>query len=55
LYDIEADRTESNNLAAEHANVVRELAEAYDAWAARSGVVSWDQIEPHRPPPATRP
>jgi len=38
LYDIEADRTEMNDLAAKHADKVKELAAEWDAWAARANV-----------------
>jgi arylsulfatase A-like enzyme len=49
LYDIDADRTESTNLAATHPEVVREFAAEYQAWAERCGVVAWDEIEKRRP------
>jgi arylsulfatase len=49
LYDIDADRTESTDLAAKHPEVVRELSADYDAWAERCGVAPWSRIEPHRP------
>jgi arylsulfatase len=49
LYDIESDRTESHNVAADHPDVVRELSAAYDAWATRCGVVPWSQILSKRP------
>ena len=41
LYDIEADRTEMHNVAAEEPERVAELSAAYDAWAARCGVLPW--------------
>jgi arylsulfatase A-like enzyme len=37
LYDMEADRTETDNLAAKHPAKVRELAAAYDTWAREVG------------------
>ena len=49
LYDIDADRIESNDLASKHPEVVKELSAEYDRWAERCGVVPWSQIEPHRP------
>jgi arylsulfatase len=55
LFDIEADRIESNNLAERHPEIVKELSANYDRWAARCGVVPWSEIEPHRPAPATQP
>ena len=39
LYDMEADRTEMHNLAAEMPELVRELAAEWDAWAARCDVL----------------
>jgi arylsulfatase len=44
LYDMEADRTEMNNLAAAEAGRVAAMADAYDAWAARCGVVPWAEV-----------
>jgi arylsulfatase len=39
LYNMNADRTESNNLASVNREKVKELAGLYDAWATRCGVV----------------
>jgi len=39
LYDLSVDRTEMNNLAAQHPGKVRELAAAWDAWAKRADVL----------------
>ncbi len=39
LYDIEADRTEMNDLAAKQPERVKELAAKWDAWAARANVL----------------
>ena len=44
LYDLEADRTELNNLAGKHPERVRQLAALYEGWAQRCGVVPWDQF-----------
>ena len=38
LYDIEKDRTETNNLAAAHPDKAKDLAEQWNAWAKRSKV-----------------
>jgi arylsulfatase len=38
LYDIDADRTELNNLAGKHSDKVKELAARWDAWAQRTNV-----------------
>ena len=35
LYDMTADRTETNDVAAEHPAIVAEMAAAYDEWLAR--------------------
>ena len=40
LYDMEADRTEMNDLAAQHPDKVREMATLYKAWARRVGADS---------------
>jgi len=39
LYDMEADRTETNDLAAANANTAARLAEMWEVWAKRVGVV----------------
>jgi arylsulfatase len=44
LYDLDADRTELKNLADDHPDLVKELAAKHDAWAARAGVVPWDEL-----------
>jgi arylsulfatase len=41
LYDMEADRTELRDQAAEFPLVVKELSQQYDAWAARCNVEPW--------------
>jgi arylsulfatase len=38
LYDLESDRTETNDLAAAHPDIVRKLTAAWQVWARRSGV-----------------
>jgi len=42
LYDMSADRVERNDLAASHPDIVKKLAAAWDAWAKRASVDSWD-------------
>lgn len=42
LYDMEADRTELNNLAATHPEKVKELSAQWDAWAGRAKVLPLD-------------
>lgn len=44
LYNMREDRTETHDLAAQRPGKVRELAEAYQQWADRVGVVPWDQL-----------
>ena len=44
LYDIEADRTELRNLAPENPELVTDLERAYEAWAARCGVIPRDRV-----------
>jgi arylsulfatase len=44
LYDLEADRTERNNLAAKEPAKVKELAALYQTWADKVGVVPWEKL-----------
>jgi arylsulfatase A-like enzyme len=44
LYDLEADRTEMHDLAAQHPQRVREMSEQYAAWAERCGVIPREKI-----------
>jgi arylsulfatase A-like enzyme len=39
LYDIEADRTEMNNVAAKHPQIVERMAAAWHVWSKRCNVV----------------
>lgn len=41
LYDLDADRTEMNDLAPTRPEQVAELSEMYEAWARRANVVPW--------------
>jgi arylsulfatase len=47
LYDLEADRTELNDLSGDYPEIVQELAEAWQKWAERTGAVP-------KPPQKTR-
>ena len=44
LYDIEADRTETNNIVKDHPEIVREFVGLYEKWADRCEVVPWDEV-----------
>ena len=44
LYDLDADRTELHDLAAQHPERVADMARQYDAWAKRCGVLPRAQI-----------
>jgi arylsulfatase len=44
LYDMEQDRTETNDIAARHLDLVKDLSARYDAWAERCGVIPRDKI-----------
>ena len=44
LYDMEADRTELHDLAAQHPDRVAEMARQYDAWAERCGVIAREKV-----------
>ena len=46
LYDLDADRTELNNVAGQNPTVVRELIRRYEQWSTRVGVVPWEEINP---------
>jgi arylsulfatase A-like enzyme len=46
LYDMEADRTERNDLAAASPEVMRELAGMWQEWAERCDVVPWEKANP---------
>lgn len=58
LYDMEADRTEMNNVAAKNPDVVESMSRAYEAWAKRSHVEPWAKISSggpaRKPAPAVR-
>jgi arylsulfatase len=45
LYDMEEDRGELDDLAAERPEVVEELAAIYERWAEASMVVPWEELE----------
>ena len=44
LYDLAADRSETNNLAARRPEQVKELAARWQQWADRVGVVPWEKL-----------
>ena len=44
LYDMETDRTEMHDLAAQHPERVRDMNEQYQAWAKRCGVIPREKI-----------
>lgn len=48
LYDLVADRTEADDLAATEPDRVAALAALWNDWAARTGVVPWDEIRERR-------
>ncbi len=52
LYDLEADRTETHDLAAREPARVRDLAAAWDSWARRAQVIPWIWGPPHGSPKA---
>lgn len=55
LYNIDADRTESNNLAPAMPERVKEMSALYDAWAQRCNVLPFDQLPRERPIPPAAP
>ncbi len=48
LYDVLADRTEANDLALVEPERVAALAVLWNDWAARTGVIPWDEIRERR-------
>lgn len=44
LYNMETDRTETQNLADKHPDIVKELEREWNLWSEYAGVVPWDQI-----------
>jgi arylsulfatase len=46
LYDMDADRTEMNDLAGKFPERVNELSALYDAWAKRCNVLPWEKVPP---------
>jgi arylsulfatase len=44
LYNLAEDRSETNNLAANEPERVKELAAAWQSWADQVGVVPWEQL-----------
>lgn len=45
LYDMDEDRSELNDLASVHDDVVREMAQTWQEWADDVGVIPWDRIK----------
>lgn len=48
LYDMEADRTEMNDLLTEQPEIANELMTLYDDWAERCNVMPWDDLMDRR-------
>ncbi len=49
LYDMTKDRTEMHDLSSEHPELVTQLKQMYQAWARRSQVLPWQQVNSPRP------
>ncbi len=47
LYDLEADRTELNDLTGKMPGKAAQLLSDYNAWAERCGVAPWEEIAPN--------
>ncbi|MDX9881490.1 MAG: arylsulfatase [Prolixibacteraceae bacterium] len=45
LYNVEADRSETNNLAGKYPEVVQQLSQAFDEWASRVGSLPWTEAK----------
>jgi arylsulfatase len=48
LYDLIADRTETENRASDHPEVVQKLADRHQAWMDRIGALSWEDYRRRR-------
>jgi arylsulfatase len=55
LYDLNLDRTETNDLAANFPNKVMEMQELYHQWAKRSNVLEWEELSINIIPPENNP
>ena len=55
LYDMAADRTETEDLSKRHPQVVASLSKEYDHWARRCDVVPWDDLDVPFIPPSDNP
>lgn len=55
LYDLEADRTELNNLAGQYPDKVKELEKLYNDWTERCNVVPWAEMEVQKIPTGRNP
>jgi len=55
LYDMEADRTETHDLAAEQPDRVEQMADAWETWARRAQVIPWIWGPPYGEPEAPAP
>ncbi len=55
LYHISKDRTETQNLASQHPEKVKELSGLYDQWAANSDVIPREQLNIPEIPPSDNP
>ena len=45
LYDLKKDRTEMHDLTGQHPEIVQELKAMYEAWAQRSQVIPWSELQ----------
>lgn len=45
LYDMQADRTELHDVSASNSKTAAQLADSWQAWADRSGVLPWDRVK----------
>ena len=54
LYDMENDRSETNDLALQHPEIVERLADEWDRWASENQVVPWPWGNRYAPKPLPR-
>ena len=49
LYDVETDRGETKNVAAQNHDIVSQLSQKYFEWAQKTGVVDFGELESKEP------
>ena len=50
LYNMDNDRTESNDVAQAHPERVTEMASTWQSWADQAGVLPWEEVSKQQRP-----